>query len=464
MVSASATGIASSESIKAYVDDSKGVRFNGQDSSGAASNQDNVVFLGVDSDTLSIDPDAGPGLAALSVRLQDDDTMAGATATGIASSESIKAYVDNTKMAISGESSGLVTIDNPTNLRFDQTQFELFPNVATGFVEVALTSGGSSAKKVEFSSVTALSVVENTKYVIDHSGGNQSTTQIQRDIDFAGLDSLDTFELVNLSAAPVRLTTVGTENYGIVGLPNSSSSTFFLDPYSSYNGYKGGTTIILEKIYDANASSGIINESLSNVGYDITPNKFFTELIPVGGSQETIDFKYFPVGSTTFLTVLGEDQIEYSAENSATSSTMSFFLGSELNTTTPTVTIAADEMYFLHRESNDDVWAIKVAGSSGSSAFNVITGTAEFKGEYIGSAPTISESSTNGIYNIIVPINSTVLWFTFKGNSNDVDSFGNIVFNYDNSANLTERMFSVTPFPLVGGSANKPLNKFGSTS
>ena len=143
---------------------------------------------------------------------------------------------------------------------------------------------------------------------------------------------------------------------------------------------------------------------------------------------------------------------------------MSFFLGSELNTTTPTVTIAADEMYFLHRESNDDVWAIKVAGSSGSSAFNVITGTAEFKGEYIGSAPTISESSTNGIYNIIVPINSTVLWFTFKGNSNDVDSFGNIVFNYDNSANLTERMFSVTPFPLVGGSANKPLNKFGSTS
>lgn len=99
----------------------------------------------------------------------------------------------------------------------------------------------------------------------------------------------------------------------------------------------------------------------------------------------------------------------------------------------------------------------------GASTFNVTIGTCEFKGEYVGSAPTITEQATNGIYDIVVPVNSSILWIDFKGNANDVNASGNITFNYDNSANATERRFDVTPFALIGGNANKPLNKYGST-
>jgi hypothetical protein len=95
--------------------------------------------------------------------------------------------------------------------------------------------------------------------------------------------------------------------------------------------------------------------------------------------------------------------------------------------------------------------------------FNVSIGTAQFKGVYMGSAPTISETATNGIYSIVESSNSSVMWLSFKGNADDVNVSGNLIFNYDNSANSTERRFDVTPFALVGGNADKPLNKFGTT-
>lgn len=124
-----------------------------------------------------------------------------------------------------------------------------------------------------------------------------------------------------------------------------------------------------------------------------------------------------------------------------------------LNTATAT-NVASAESIKAYVDAN---------AGGGASVFNVTTGTAEFKGEYVGPAPTITETATNGIYDIVVPVGCSIIWFDFKGNASDVNASGNITFNYDNSANATDRRFDVTPFALIGGNANKPLNKFGVT-
>jgi len=81
------------------------------------------------------------------VSILDDDTMATASATSLATSESIKAYVDAQTGGISKWSSGWVTQDNqgsPTSLA-NQATLTFTHNLGTADVNVCVYVAGSSA-------------------------------------------------------------------------------------------------------------------------------------------------------------------------------------------------------------------------------------------------------------------------------------------------------------------------------
>jgi hypothetical protein len=95
LATATPTNVASAESIKAYVDGAKvNLQGNNLTGTGAFLNETNTIDL--NDDQFILNPDQGSNVGFVSLRLQDDDTMTAASATEIASSESIKAYVDST--------------------------------------------------------------------------------------------------------------------------------------------------------------------------------------------------------------------------------------------------------------------------------------------------------------------------------------------------------------------------------
>ena len=88
MTGASATNVASAESVKAYVDSSVIANTDTQD-------------LSISGQTLSLTNGGSVTLPDTNTQLPliDSDTMSGASATNVASSESIKAYVDGAVIA-----------------------------------------------------------------------------------------------------------------------------------------------------------------------------------------------------------------------------------------------------------------------------------------------------------------------------------------------------------------------------
>jgi hypothetical protein len=188
---ATATNVASAESIKAYVDTNSSTPLvsTGYDTASNIVIENNTDTLGFSERFIITSYSSGD--IGIDVRLQDDDTMAGATPTGIASSESIKAYVD----ANAGGSS---------------TIYELVNTVVAGSTKVIAASG--YYKLIE---------------------GLFGSAQTNLELDVSGLVSGDRFYLSHVGSGEGVKITSTTSNFTLAGTTSGNSSLYNLNKGSA---------------------------------------------------------------------------------------------------------------------------------------------------------------------------------------------------------------------------------------
>jgi hypothetical protein len=303
---ATATNVASAESIKTYVDtnSSTPVVSTGYDTASNNVIENNTDTLGFSERFITTSYSSGD--LGIDVRLQDDDTMAGATATSIASSESIKAYVD----ANAGGSQS-----NTNSLFIDAAEGTTTLSLVKDTLYEVQTSFTGNGNNLDLDGTNLTN--GNIFSIANNTGIDLDVRAVSGTIAFSEITNpTSSGTLVRMEKNTVREFRVKEAGYGTFHYPvysplldeddMSSDSAEFAPTQQSVKAYvdanSGGSTAFVKSKIGNTSQAQIHSDPTSAITYNVTSN-IGTLTIPAFGD---ISSATIPIISGTDYTASGD--------------------------------------------------------------------------------------------------------------------------------------------------------------